>query len=104
MQSSLLSDLSLCEFGSWYPLLSKYSIKSKIIELSPSVSDQFINYLHQDGIVLPSKHASDSDSDPYFPTITSQIEEAIKGYKDGSTNFVCHCSYAWNVFWRWNAN
>lgn len=42
--------INTCSFDKWYPIFSKYTIKSKIIPLT----QDFIDYLQQDSIILPS--------------------------------------------------
>lgn len=89
-----------CQFSSWYPLFKNVTLRSKIIPLQP----EFIDYLNQDGIVLPSgsdlqneclEDNGDDESDseswsegedysvmtataPVFNELTRKIEEAIE--------------------------
>ena len=39
-----------CQFSNWYPMFERNTIKSRIIELS----QDFIDYLKEDGVILPS--------------------------------------------------
>jgi hypothetical protein len=83
-------DIDNCQFHVWYPLLQKNTIKSIIIPLN----DDFIDYLKQDGIVVPKSvsdvldtNESDDDNDNKSLSTSSdglkvdsfpEIEEAIK--------------------------
>ena len=84
-----------CQLSSWYPAFKNCSIRSKIIPLQA----EFIDYLNQDGIVLPGHeneeihYESDSESEdwssaedcntitataPDFTELTKSIEDAIE--------------------------
>lgn len=51
-------DIDNCQFNVWYPLLQKNSIKSIIIPLT----NDFIDYLKQDGIIVPKSVANELDT------------------------------------------
>jgi hypothetical protein len=85
-----------CQFSSWYLAFKNCSIQSKIIPLQA----EFIDYLNQDGVVLPGneneedmQYESDSESEdwstaedcntatataPDFTELTKNIEDAIE--------------------------
>jgi hypothetical protein len=87
--------IDICSFDFWYPIFSSVSIKSICIPLSEEV----IDYLNSDGLVLPTdqnadqtindcnysddalseySHAnSDEAEPPCFPQLCSQINECI---------------------------
>ena len=42
-----------CQFYAWYPKFKKYTMSSDIIELS----EDFVEYLNEDGVFIPSFYA-----------------------------------------------
>jgi hypothetical protein len=93
-------EINTCSFDQWFPLFDtkrpRVTIRSKIIPLS----DDFISYLHEDGVVLPKSivtrkyEANFSDDDEEedqeheefaheFPEIQESIANAIEEY-DGA--------------------
>lgn len=42
-----------CQFGEWYPLFKHCTIRSVILDLS----ERFVQYLQQDGVILPKGFA-----------------------------------------------
>ena len=78
-----------CAFESWYPLFAKYSIKSHIIPLS----QDFIDYLCSDSIILPSgpirqrqvdsdwsDEEEETDELPSFPELREKVEHSIQAF------------------------
>jgi hypothetical protein len=109
---------TLFQFGEWYERFKKHTIKSRVIPLSAA----FIEYLNQDGVVLPVEAANNSrsvrnsedddsvdnsddkgdDEDapvpPSFPELSAQIREAIEalgGEVFIKLNWSCPSDAAW---------
>ncbi|XP_072024900.1 translation initiation factor eIF2 assembly protein-like [Amphiura filiformis] len=75
-----------CSFSSWYQLFKQITIESKII----SLPKEFIDYLNEDGIVLPEgDHSRNDEADdeqeendeqrqvPSFPDLQQSIHNAL---------------------------
>jgi hypothetical protein len=102
MSAASKDDILSCQFHNWYPKFEKYTMKSRIINLSP----EFIKYLGEDNLVLPSStdryfvgdqlsddeddkvveiHEDSSDEDvletPDFSAIETEITTAMKSLK-----------------------
>ena len=83
-----------CSFSNWYPTFKSLTIRSKIIKLPK----EFIDYLNDDGVVLPNPDAigsrsAETDPDwawdnsdcedeavkaPEFPELANRVDEAIQ--------------------------
>ena len=85
-------EILACQFCEWFPTFEKLTMKSKVIDLP----EDFVRYLLQDGVVLPSSIAqafgtdelSDDDeltdvsenchNSPHFPQLTERIRNNIR--------------------------
>ena len=86
------NELCYCQFSYWYPLLQKYTMKSKVINLPVDVNEEFLKYLRSDGIILP-KHPGATEEGtstnvPSFPSLSTSLEEAFNALTDTRYNYV----------------
>lgn len=73
-------DILACQFTKWYPILKEKSIKSLTLELP----DSFIEYLGEDGIVLPVSGNNSIEIEDRSPNLKSfrSLENSIKSSID----------------------
>jgi hypothetical protein len=112
LDCEIVKELRYCEFKFWYPLFSKYSMKSHVLELpvnAPSSSgdndchginihQEFTQYLQQDGIILPDDHLNNQQADEgsgkthkeTFHFITSSVSGAMKAFRECDDSSLCY--------------
>lgn len=80
-----IEDVLNCQFSKWHSKYRKLSSRAKVVPLS----NDFIQYLNSDGIVMPvecnqDEYEDESDEEevkpPSFPEISKQISTAIEKY------------------------
>jgi hypothetical protein len=120
-RGSAVADVRLFQFHMWYELFRKHTIKSRIVSLSA----EFIEYLNQDGVILPTEAVTsrprnrspgsddqcdddvrsvhtvsddDTASAPSFPVLSQAIREAMEqlgGEVFIKLNWSCPSDAAW---------
>ncbi|CCD22441.1 cell proliferation protein CDC123 NDAI_0A02840 [Naumovozyma dairenensis CBS 421] len=74
------SQISNCSFSKWYPLFKSHIPKAMIIKPLPN---EFIQYLEQDGIILPNE---DSSTSFYTQGITNDDENEYSDWEEQAAN------------------